>query len=60
MSWTEVEEPSIYSLIPTSNRTKIQSAKNIFGNIIKNIPPESYKKFNIEYDPSNDITVEEF
>ena len=55
-----LEAPSIYSLIPTSKLAKIESGKNIFSNIIKNIPPENYKKFKTEYDPSNDITVDEF
>ena len=55
-----LESPSIYSLIPTSKLAKIESGKNIFSNIIKNIPPENYKKFKIEYDPWNDITVDEF
>ena len=60
MNWESLEEdPSIYSLIPTSELAKIKSTKNIFGNIIKNIPPESYKKFKIEYNPSNNITVDE-
>ena len=33
--------------------------KNIFSNIIKNIPPEDYKEFKIEYDQSNDISISE-
>lgn len=51
--------PSIYSLIPADKTKKIESAKNIFSNIIKNIPPESYKKFKIYYDQSNDINISE-
>ena len=53
------ETPSIYSLIPADKTKKIESAKNIFSNIIKNIPPESYKKFKIYYDQSNDINISE-
>ena len=53
------EAPSIYSLIPADKTKKIESAKNIFSNIIKNIPPESYKKFKIYYDQSNDINISE-
>ena len=53
------ETPSIYSLIPANKTKKIESAKNIFSNIIKNIPPESYKKSKIYYDQSNDINISE-
>ena len=59
MSWSTSEEPSINTLLPTNKLKKIQTAKNIFSNIIKNVPPENYKKFKIEYDPSNNITVDE-
>ena len=51
--------PSIYSLVPANKIKKIESAKNIFSNIIKNIPPEDYKKFKIEYDQSSDISISE-
>ena len=51
---------SIYSLVPANKKKKkIESAKNIFSNIIKNIPPENYKKFKIDYDQSNDISIRE-
>ena len=53
------EAPSIYSLIPADKTKKIESAKIVFSNIIKNIPPESYKKFKIYYDQSNDINISE-
>ena len=53
------EMPSIYSLLPANKIKKIESAKNIFSNIIKSIPPEDYKKFKIEYDQSNDISISE-
>ena len=53
------ETPSIYSLIPANKTKKIESAKNIFSNIIKNIPPESYKKFKLYYDQPNDINISE-
>ena len=46
--------PSIYSLVLANKIKKIESAKNIFSNIIKNIPPKDYKKIKIEYDQSND------
>ena len=51
--------PSIYSLVPANKIKKIESAKNIFSNIIKNIHPESYKKFKIDYDQSYDINISE-
>ena len=38
---------------------KTESAKEIFSNIIKRIPPKSYKKFKIDYDPSNNINISE-
>ena len=50
---------SIYSLVPANKIKKIESGKNIFSNIIKNIPPESYKKFKIDYDQSYDIIISE-
>ena len=53
------EMSSIYSLVPANKIKKIESAKNIFSNIIKNIPLEDYKKFKIEYDQSNDISISE-
>ena len=51
--------PSIYSLVPANKIKKIQSAKNILSNIIKNIPQENYKKFKIDYDQQNDISISE-
>ena len=59
MSWSASEEPSVNALLLTNKLKKIQTAKNIFSNVIKNVPPENYKKFKIEYDPSNNITVDE-
>ena len=44
---------SIYTKIPADRAKKIAAAKDIFINIIKQIPPESYKKFKIDYDQSN-------
>ena len=38
---------------------KIESAKEVFNNIIKQIKPESYKKFKIDYDQSNNINISE-
>ena len=51
--------PSIYTQIPTDRAKKIEAAKNFFSNIIKQIPPESYKKFKIDYDEKNNINISE-
>ena len=51
--------PCIYTKIPGDCTIKIESAKEIFGNIIKRIPPESYKKFKTDYDQSNNIDISE-
>ena len=34
-------------------------AKDVFSDIIKQIPPENYKKFKIDYDQSDNINIEE-
>ena len=44
MSWSKSAEPNINALLPTNKRQKVQTAKKIFSNIIKNVPPENYKK----------------
>ena len=54
-----LQVPSIYTLVSPKKEGKIKSGKKIFSNIIKNIFPETYKKFKIQYDTSNDITVDE-
>ena len=53
------ELPSIYSKIPVDNHKKNESSKEIFSNIIRRIPPESYKKFKIDYDQSKNIKISE-
>ena len=53
------KEMQSITLVPANKIKKIESAKNIFSNIIKNIPPEDYKKFKIAYDQSNDISISE-
>ena len=50
---------SIYTKIPVDRAKKIDAAKDIFSNIIKQIPTESYEKFKIDYDQSNNINIEE-
>ena len=51
--------PSIYAKVLADHTKKIKSAKEIFSNIIKQIPPESYKKFKIDYDQSYNIDISE-
>ena len=41
---------SIYTKIPADQAKKMAAAKDVFSNIIKQILPESYKKFKIDYD----------
>ena len=57
MTWMSSEEPSIDKIVPTNKRKAINSAKKIFSNIIKNVPPESYKKFKIEYSPQDSLQL---
>ena len=49
--------PSIFTQIPTDRAKKIEAAKEFFSNIIKKVPPESYKKFTIDYDEKNNINI---
>ena len=35
------------------------AAKDVFSNIIKQISPESYKKFKTDYDQSSNVNIEE-
>ena len=49
------DTPTILSLIPTNRAKKVQAAKEVFSNIIKQILPESYKKFKITYDDQNNL-----
>ena len=51
--------PSIYTKIPADPAKKIEGAKNFFSDIIKQIPPESYKKLKIDYNQSNNININE-
>ena len=51
--------PSIYTKIPIDKLKKVEAAKDVFSNTIKQIPPESYKKIKIDYDQSNNIDISE-
>ena len=50
---------SIYTKIPADRAKKIAAAKDVFTNIIKEIPPESCKKLKIDYDQSDNTNIEE-
>ena len=50
---------SIYTKIPADRAKKIVAAKDVFPNIIKEIPPESCKKLKIDYDQSDNTNIEE-
>ena len=49
--------PSIFTQIPTDQAKKIEAAKEFFSNIIKQAPPESYKKLKIDYNEKNNINI---
>ena len=49
--------PSYLKKIPTDNRNKTESTKEIFSNIIGQIPPENYKKFEINLDSTDQINI---
>ena len=51
--------PRIYTKIPADRAKKIEAGENVFSNIIKQIWPESYKNFKIDYDQSNNININE-
>ena len=51
--------PSIYTEIPTDRAKKIEAAKEFFSIIINQVPPESYKKFKIDYDEKTNINITE-
>ena len=51
--------PTIYTQIPTDRAKKIEAAKQVFDKIIKQVPPESFKKFKVNYDEKNNITFHE-
>ena len=49
--------PSYLKKIPADNCNKIESTKEIFSNIIGQIPPENYKKFKINLDRADQIDI---
>ena len=59
LSWHSSEDPTIDKMVPTNKRKAINSAKKIFSNIIGNVPPETYKKFKIDYSPQKSLNLED-
>ena len=53
------DSPSIFAEIPADRVKGIEVAKDFFSNIIKQIPPESYKKFKIDYNEKINININE-
>ena len=51
--------PSIFKTVPADPHIKTESAKAIFRNITGPIPPESYKKFKIDFGESKNINISE-
>ena len=49
--------PSYLKKIPADNRNKIEYTKEIFSNIIRQIPPENYEKFKINLDSTDQIDI---
>ena len=56
----EIEElPSIFTTIPTDRSKKIRAAQKVFDKVIKQVPSTDCKKFKINYDETNNITIQE-
>ena len=49
--------PSTFKRIHADDHKKIESTKEIFSNIIGQIPPENYKKIKIDLDSSDKIKI---
>ena len=56
----EIEElPCIFTTIPTDRSKKIRAAQKVFDKVIKQVPSTDCKKFKINYDETNNITIQE-
>ena len=56
----EIEElSSIFTTIPTDRSKKIRAAQKVFDKIIKQVPSTDRKKIQINYDGTNNITIQE-
>ena len=51
--------PSIFIQIPTDRAKRIEAAKEFFSDIIKQVLPENYEKFKIDYNEKNNISLKQ-
>ena len=51
------ELPSIFTTIPTDRSKKIRAAQKVFDKVIKQVPSADRKKFETNYDETNNITI---
>ena len=51
--------PSIFIQIPTERAKRIEAAKEFFSDIIKQVLPENYEKFKIDYNEKNNISLKQ-
>ena len=56
----EIEElPSVFTTTPTDRSKKIRATQKVFDKAIKQVPSTDCKKFKINYDKTNNITIQE-
>ena len=56
----EIEElPSIFTTIPTDRSKKIRATQKVFNKVIKQVPSTDRKKIKINYDETNNLTIQE-
>ena len=56
----EIKElPSIFTTIPTDWSKKIRAAQKVFNKVIKQVPSTDRKKIKINYDETNNLTIQE-
>ena len=56
----KIEElPSIFTTIPTDRILKIRATQKVFDKVIKQVPSTDHKKLKINYDETNNITIQE-
>ena len=56
----EIKElPSIFTTIPTDRSKKIRAAQKVFNKVIKQVPSTDRKKIKINYDETNNLTIQE-
>ena len=56
----KIEElPNIFTTTPTERSKKIRAAQEVFYKVIKQVPSTDRKKFKINFDETNNITIQE-